>query len=323
MKAIVRTEYGSADVLRLIDTERPVPKSREVLVRVVAAGVDIGAWHLMTGTPAMARMALGPRAPRFAGVGGELAGVVEAVGDEVTRFQAGDEVFGVGNGAFAQYAVAAESKLAHKPEPVPFADAAVAAISGVTALQAVQQARPAAGQTVLVLGASGGVGSFAVQIARSLGAHVTGAASGAKLDLVRSLGADAVLDYTEVDLADGSRRFDVVLDMGGNRPVSILRRALSPRGTLVIVGGEGAGGPLGGFERGWGAALLSPFVRQRLIGLVSLTKAADLDRLAGLLEAGDVKPAIDRYYPLDETPDAMRRLEARQVRGKLVIQVAA
>jgi NADPH:quinone reductase-like Zn-dependent oxidoreductase len=151
---------------------------------------------------------------------------------------------------------------------------------------------------------------------------VTGAASTAKLDLLRALGVDDVLDYSATDVTDGSRRFDVVLDMGGNRPVSTLRRALNPRGTLVIVGGEGAGGPLGGFERGWGAGLLSLFVRQRLIGLVSLTKAADLDRLAGLLEAGTVTSAIDRRYPLDETPDAVRRLEARAVRGKVVIEVA-
>jgi NADPH:quinone reductase-like Zn-dependent oxidoreductase len=252
-----------------------------------------------------------------------LAGIVESVGDRVTRFRAGDEVFGFGRGAFAEYAVAAESKLAHKPESVPFADAAVAAVSGVTALQALQSARLHAGQTVLVLGASGGVGSFAVQIARSLGAHVTGAASAAKLDLVRELGADEVLDYSAVDVTDGSRRYDVVLDMGGNRPVSLLRRALNPRGTLVIVGGEGAGGALGGFERGWGAGALSPFVRQRLVGLVSVTRAADLDRMAQLLESGHVTPAIDRYYALTETPDAMRHLESRTVRGKVAIEVTA
>jgi NADPH:quinone reductase-like Zn-dependent oxidoreductase len=322
MKAIIRTEYGSADVLRLAEIERPAPGPREVLVRVVAAGVEIGAWHVMTGSPSLARLAFGLRSPRAAGVGSELAGIVEKVGSAVTRFQAGDEVFGVGTGAFAEYAIAPEKNLAVKPASVPFADAAASAISGVTAVQAVNAAGTLPpGARVLVLGASGGVGSFILQIARAAGAHVTGAASTAKLDLVRALGADEVIDYTAVDVTDGSVTYDAIFDMGGNRSVSVLRRALTPRGALVIVGGEGAGGPLGGFERGWGAGALSPFVRQRLVGLVSLTKVADLERVGELLASGDVTPAIERSYPLAETQDAMRRLEARQVRGKVVIEV--
>ena len=322
MKAIIRTEYGTAEVLRLAEVERPVPGPREVLVRVIAAGLEVGAWHVMTGSPSLARMAFGLRAPRSPGVGGELAGVVEQIGDDVTRFRVGDEVFGTGSGAFAEFAVAPEKSLALKHPSVPFAHAAASAISGVTAVQAVRAAGTLpAGARALVLGASGAVGSFAVQILRSAGVHVTGAASTPKLDLVRALGADEVLDYTAVDVTDASQRYDLILDTGGNRRVAVLRRALTPRGALVIVGGEGAGGALGGFERGWGAGALSPFVRQRLVGLVSITKVADLERIGELLASGQVTPAIERSYPLAGTPDAMRHLESRTVRGKVVIQV--
>ncbi|HEV7741731.1 MAG TPA: NAD(P)-dependent alcohol dehydrogenase [Pseudolysinimonas sp.] len=322
MKAIIRTEYGSPDVLESVDIERPVPGKREVLVRVEAAGVDIGVWHLMTGLPTMARIALGARRPRLPGLGTELAGVVEAVGTDVTRFRIGDSVFGTGRGAFAEYAIASEDKLTTRPAGVTAQQAAASAVSGVTAVQALDAGRVATGQRVLVLGASGGVGSFVVQIAKALGAHVTGVASTSKLDSVRALGADEVIDYTSTDATDGSQRYDVIVDMGGNRPLAVLRRALGPHGRAVIVGGEEGGGRvLGGFQRSMFAGLASGLGRQRVVGIVSLTMTADLVRVGELLASGTMTSRIDRAYPLAQTADAIRRLEARQVRGKLVIDL--
>jgi NADPH:quinone reductase-like Zn-dependent oxidoreductase len=322
VKAIIRTEYGSPDVLELVDIERPVPAKREVLVRVEAAGVDIGVWHLMTGLPTMARIALGARRPRLPGLGTELAGVVEAVGADVTRFRIGDSVFGAGRGAFAEYAIASEDKLATRPAGVTAQQVAASAISGVTAVQALDAGRVAAGQRVLVLGASGGVGSFVVQIAKALGAHVTGVASTSKLESVRALGADEVIDYTTTDATDGSQRYDLIVDMGGNRPLAVLRRALGPRGRAVIVGGEDGGGRvLGGFQRSMFAGLASAVRRQRVVGLVSLTTTADLLRVGELLASGTMTSRVDGVYPLAQTADAIRRLEARQVRGKLVIDL--
>jgi len=320
MKAIIRTEYGSPDVMRLVEREVPEPSARQVRVRVAAAGVDIGVWHLLTGLPTMARLALGLRTPRQPGLGTELAGVVDAVGSEVTRFRPGDAVFGTGTGSFAEFAVAAEKNLASLPAGVTPEAAAASAVSGVTALQAVvREGRVAAGQSVLVLGASGGVGSFAVQIAHALGARVTGVASTAKLELVAGLGADEVLDYTATDVTDGSRRFDVILDMGGNRPLSVLRRSLTPTGRAVVVGGEGGGAVTGGFFRGMTAGLRSLPRRQKVVGLISLTNADDLAAVGAYLGSGDVVPAIEKTYPLAGAADALRRLEAHQVRGKLVV----
>jgi NADPH:quinone reductase-like Zn-dependent oxidoreductase len=320
MRAIVRTEYGSPDVMRLIDRELPEPGPRQVRVRVGAAGGDIGVWHLLTGLPTMARLALGLRAPREPGLGSELAGVVDAVGAQVTRFSVGDAVFGVGTGTFAEFALASEKNLVPLPAGVAPEAAAASAISGVTALQAlVREGRLASGQSVLVLGASGGVGSFAVQIARALGARVTGVASTAKLEFVRDLGVDDVLDYTAVDPTDGSRRYDLVLEMGGIRPLSVLRRALTPRGRAVIVGGEGGGRVTGGFLGGMTAGVRSAPFRQKVVGLMSLTTTDDLAAVGAHLASGAVVPAIDRVFPLAEAPDAVRRLEARQVRGKLVV----
>lgn len=322
MKAIIRTEYGSPDVLESVDIERPVPGKREVLVRVEAAGVDIGVWHLMTGLPTMARIALGARRPRLPGLGTELAGVVEAVGTDVTRFRIGDSVFGTGRGAFAEYAIASEDKLTTRPAGVTAQQAAASAVSGVTAVQALDAGRVATGQRVLVLGASGGVGSFVVQIAKALGAHVTGVASTSKLDSVRALGADEVIDYTSTDATDGSQRYDVIVDMGGNRPLAVLRRALGPHGRAVIVGGEEGGGRvLGGFQRSMFAGLASALRRQRVVGIMSLTTTVDLVRVGELLASGTMTSRIDRAYPLAQTADAIRRLEARQVRGKLVIDL--
>jgi NADPH:quinone reductase-like Zn-dependent oxidoreductase len=323
MKAITQDTYGSADVLELRDVERPEVGAGEVLVRVRAAGVDRGVWHLMTGLPYPVRLAgYGLRAPKNPVPGMDVAGVVEAVGDRVTRFRPGDEVFGIGKGTFAELALADESKLAPKPSNLTFEQAAAVAISGLTALQGLRDhARVRPGQLVLVIGASGGVGSYAVQLAKAFGAEVTGVASTAKADLVRSLGADHVLDYTREDFADGTRRYDVVLDIGGNSSLSRLRRALTPTGTLVIAGGEGGGRWLGGTDRQLRAMALSPFVGQRLTTFVSKEAGEDILVLAELVEAGKVTPAVDRTYPLGEAPEAVRYVEQGRARGKVVVTV--
>jgi NADPH:quinone reductase-like Zn-dependent oxidoreductase len=323
MSAIVQDAYGDADVLRLQGVARPAIGDGEVLVRVHAAGLDRGTWHLMTGKPYLMRIAgMGFRAPKERVPGRDLAGTVEAVGSEVTRFAVGDGVYGVGRGSFAEYAVAAADKLAHKPTGLSFEQAAVVPISAGTALQALtDQGRIEAGQRVLVVGASGGVGSYAVQLAKALGAEVTGVASTAKLDLVRSLGADHVLDYTRDDYADGTHRYDLILDIAGNPGLSRLRRALTPKGTAVLVGGEDGGNLTGGMNRQLRALLLSPLVGQRLVWFIAKERASDLDRLTDLIEAGQVRPSIDRTYPLDRVPDAMRHLASGQVRGKAAISI--
>lgn len=318
MKAAVRTEYGSPDVIQIVERELPELKPREVRVRVEAAGVDIGVWHMLTGLPTMMRPAVGLPRPRQHGLGSEVAGTVDATGSEVGRFRIGDRVFGTGTGTFAECAIADERNLVQLSDGVAFVDAAASAISGVTAIQALAPLTSPLGR-VLVLGASGGVGSFAVQIAKAFGAHVTGVASTAKLDLVRSLGADEVLDYTVTDPTDGTRTYDLIVDMGGNRPLSALRRTLTPGGRAVIVGGEGGGRVTGGFFRGMTAGLASVGHRQKVSGLMSKTTREALVDLDTLLANGSLKPAIDKVYPLAETATALRRLEARQVRGKLVI----
>ena len=321
MKAIVRDRYGSADVLHLRDVELPRVGDEEVLVRVRAAGLDRGAWHIMAGLPYLLRAAgYGLRRPKVAGLGSELAGVVEAVGANVTGLEPGEAVFGTCAASFAEYASTEPDKLARMPANLSFEQAAAVPVSAVTALQALRdRGRVHAGQYVLVIGASGGVGTFAVQIAKALGANVTGVSSTTKLDLVRSLGADHVIDYTHADIADGGRRYDVVLDVGGNRPLSQLRRVLTRDGTLVIVGGEGGGRWTGGIHRQLGTMAVSPFVRQRLGTFIAKPNSADLDALRALIEAGSVTPAIDRVVALDQVPDAIRDLVGGQVRGKIVI----
>ena len=320
MRAIVHKTYGSADVLHLERISRPEVADHEVLVRVHAAGLDRGAWHMMTGLPYLGRLAFGVRRPRNPVLGIDLAGTVVAVGSAVTRFAAGDEVFGFGKGAFAEYAVAREAKLARKPTNVSFEQAAVVPVSAATALYALRNAgRVEAGQSVLVIGASGGVGSYAVQLAKAFGADVTGVCSTDKLDLVRSLGADHVIDYTREDFADDTRHYDLVLDIGGNPTLTRLRRALTPTGTLVIVGGEEGGSFSGGMNRQVRALSLSPFVRQRLTNFVTKQRSSDLETLTELIEAGKVTPSIDRTYPLEQVPDAMRHLVAGRARGKVAI----
>jgi NADPH:quinone reductase-like Zn-dependent oxidoreductase len=323
MQAIVQTEYGSADVLRVEEIDRPAIGDGEVLVRVHAAGLDRGTWHLMAGQAYLIRlMGFGIRRPKNPVPGLDVAGTVVATGAGVTRFEVGDEVFGISQGSFAEYACASESKLARKPANLTFAQAAAVAVSGFTALQALDAGRVEPGQHVLIVGASGGVGTFAVQIAKALGAEVTGVCSTAKTDLVRSIGADRVIDYTRDDFANGPQRYDLILDIGGNAALSRLRHALTPSGTLVIVGGEDGGRWTGGMGRQLRARALSPFVRQRLTMVVAKHPHADLERLTQLIEAGDLTPVIERTYPLHQAPDAMRHLEAGQARGKLVITVA-
>ncbi|HEX6246527.1 MAG TPA: NAD(P)-dependent alcohol dehydrogenase [Nocardioidaceae bacterium] len=321
MRAIVQDTYGDADTLRNERIALPEVADNEILVRVRAAGLDRGTWHLMTGKPYLMRIVgMGLRVPKDRVPGRDLAGTVEAVGSEVTRFAERDEVYGVGRGAFAEYAVAREDKLARKPVSLSFEQAAVVPISAGTALQALtDQGLLEPGQSVLVTGASGGVGSYAVQLAKGLGADVTGVASTAKLDLVRVLGADHVIDYTRGDWADGTRHYDLVLDIAGNPRLSRLRRALTPTGTAVLVGGEDGGSLTGGMNRQLRAVLLSPFVGQRFAMFVARERASDLDRLADFFEAGIVTPTVDRTYPLDRVPEAMRHLAAGQVRGKVAI----
>jgi NADPH:quinone reductase-like Zn-dependent oxidoreductase len=320
MQAVVQDAYGAADVLHPATVEKPAIAANEVLVQVRAAGVDRGTWHLMTGRPYLMRiLGFGFRRPKSRVPGLDVAGTVVEVGSEVTRFKAGDEVLGIGRGSFAEYAAAREDRLVHKPGRLGFPEAAVVPVSGLTALQAVRDlGQVEARQTVLVVGASGGVGTYAVQLARALGAEVTGVCSTAKLDLVRSIGADHVIDYSRDDFADGSRRYDLILDVGGSSPLSRLRRALAPRGTLVIVGGE-EGGTWTGMGRQLRALALSPFLRQRLTVLLSRHRLADLEALRRLIEDGRVAPVLDRTYPLARAGDALRHLETGHARGKIAV----
>src|SRR5215204_1580434 len=323
MKAIVQDVYGSADVLELRDIDKPEIADDEVLVRVHAAGVGRDVWHVMRGLPYPIRLAgYGLRAPKNPVIGSDVAGVVEAVGKNVSKFEPGDEVFGIGKGSYAEYARAPEDKLAPKPANLTFEQAAVLAIMGSTALQALRdQGKVEPGQEVLIIGASGGVGTYAVQIAKAFGAHVTGVCSTQKVEMVRSIGADHVIDYTQEDFAEGDQRYDLILDIGGNSSLSRLRRALASLGTLVIVGGEGGGRWLGGTDRQLRAMMLSPFVSQKLGTFVNKENHEDMLVLKELIEAGKVTPIIDRIYPLSEVPEAIRYLEEGHARGKVVISV--
>ncbi|MGC2240507.1 MAG: NAD(P)-dependent alcohol dehydrogenase, partial [Acidimicrobiia bacterium] len=285
--------------------------------------VDRGVWHLVTGRPYLVRLAgYGVTKPKNPVPGLDVSGRVVAVGDDVRRFQVGDEVFGIASGAYAELAAAKEDKLAHKPTELSFEQAAVAAISGITALQALTDVGGVeAGQLVLVIGASGGVGTYAVQLAKALGATVTGVASASKGDLVRSLGADEVIDYAAGDYLDGEARYDLIVDIGGLNSVTRLRKALKKTGTLVIVGGEGGGSVTGGIGRQLRAKMLSPFVAQRLTFFLSSEHHSHMERLARFMDEGDVTPAVGRRYRLEEAPEAIADLEAGRTRGKSVIVV--
>src|SRR5215210_1796844 len=323
MKAMIRDTYGPPDVLELRDIDIPEIADDEVLVRVHAAGVGRDVWHVMTGLPYPIRIAgYGFRAPKNPVIGSDVAGVVEAVGKNVTRFQSGDEVFGIGKGSYAEYVCAREDKLAPKPANLTSEQAAVVAISGLTALQGLRdhgKVRP--GQEVLVIGASGGVGTYAVQLAKALGAEVTGVCSTTKVDMVRTIGADHVIDYTQEDFTQSGQRYDLILDIGGNSSLARLRRALKPRGTLVITGGEGGGRWLGGTDRQVRALVLSPFVGQTLGTFISKENHEDMIVLKELIESGKVAPVIDRTYPLSQVPEAIRFLQEGHAQGKVVITV--
>jgi len=322
MKAIVQDRYGDAAVWRLDTVDTPEVGADEVLVQAHAAGLDRGTWHLMTGEPRLLRLGYGLRGPKKPVPGIDVAGTVTAVGTNVSRFSIGDEVFGIAKGSFAEFAVALEKKLSPKPANLTFAQAAVVPVSGLTAIQAVRDCgRVQPGQKVLITGASGGVGTYAVQLAKAFGAEVTGVCSTAKVDLVRSLGATHVLDYTRDDFATGPERYDVILDIGGNATLSRLRRALTPKGTLVVVGGENGGTWTGGFGRLFRAAALSPFVSQRLMMIIAKEHHDDLDALTPYLESGAVVPAVDRTYALADAADAVAHLAAGLVRGKVAIAV--
>jgi len=323
LKAIVHDEYGTADLLELRDIDKPDSGDDEVLVQVHAAGVDRGVWHVMKGLPYPIRLAgYGLRAPKNPVLGSDMAGMVEAVGKEVSGFKPGDEVFGAGNGSFAEYAIVREDKLAPKPANLSFEQAAAVPTSAATALQGLRdKGHVRRGHKVLIIGASGGVGTYAVQLAKMLGAEVTGVCSTTKVDLVHSIGADHVIDYTLDDFTESEERFDVILDIGGNSTLSRLRRALTPKGKLVIAGGETDGKWLGGVDRQLRAQMLSPFVGQKLGTFIASVKAEDLMVLKELIEAGKVTPVIDRTFSLNEAPKAIRYLEEGHARGKVVLTV--
>jgi len=323
MRAAIYTQYGPPDVVRVLDVDTPVPRDAEVLIRIRAAAVNPLDWHFLRGTPRVARVAFGLAGPKNPRLGVDVAGQVEAVGRSVTRFKPGDAVFGVCKGAFAEYTCADESKLVTKPDRISFEQAAGVPIAALTALQGLRDhGRLQPGQKVLINGAAGGVGTFAVQIAKAFGAEVTGVCSTRNVDLVRSIGADHVIDYTRHDFASSGRSFDLFFDCVGNRSVSACRRVLSPRGTYVAIGGGGT--DTSSFTLVFdavGQMVTSWFVSQKLVGFVAKTRQEDLVTLQGLIASGTVTPVIDRCFPLSELPDAIRYLEAGHARGKVIITV--
>jgi len=326
MKAIVQDRYGSPDVLRLTEVLRPEPGDSEVLVRVQAASVNAKDWHVMRGDPYIARLAsgFGLRTPKTRTPGTDFAGRVEAVGPAVTRFKPGDEVFGDAPGTFAEYACAAEDRVERRPDNLTPEQAAAIPLAANTALIGLRDvARLEPGSSLLINGASGGVGTFAVQLAKAYGADVTAVCSTRNVDLVRSLGADHVIDYTREDFARGDRRYDVVLDLVGNRSLADLRRPLVPAGMLVLSGGgvsKGGSliGPLGLMARG---LALARFVRHRIVFLMAPISLANLTELKRLAESGTITPVIDRTYPLAQAPDAIRYVEVEHARAKVVVTV--
>jgi NADPH:quinone reductase-like Zn-dependent oxidoreductase len=321
MKTIVYHEYGSPDVLKLQELEKPVAKDDEVLVRVRASSANPADWHYMRGVPYVMRPQSGLRKPKNSLLGQDIAGEVEAVGKDVTGFRPGDEVFAnVGTGGFAEYASVSESDLVLKPANLTLEQAAAVPLAGLTALQGLRDAgkiQPA--QTVLIIGASGGVGTFAVQIAKSFGANVTGVCSTRNVELVRSLGADHVIDYTQEDFTQSGQKYDLVFQLAGTSSPSQCRGVLTSKGTLVLCSGDSEGRWVGPVDRLIKAVVLSPFVSQKLGSFLAKPSKADLQFLKELIEAGKVTPVIDRTYSLSEVPEAIRYLEQGHARGKVVI----
>jgi NADPH:quinone reductase-like Zn-dependent oxidoreductase len=327
MKAVVYTDYGSPDVLEVRDVKKPVPNDDQILIKVRAAAVNPLDWHFMEGTPYIMRaMGVGLRKPKIPRLGVDVAGQVEAVGKNVTQFKPGDEVFGGKTGAFAEYVCArADRAVVLKPANLTFEQAASLPIAAITALQALRDTgHVQAGQKVLINGASGGVGTFAVQIAKSLGADVTGVCSTRNLELVQSLGADHVIDYTKEDFTKSEERYDVILDNVGTQPLSGIRRVLKPKGICVMIGGGGPNdGPwIGPFGRVIHTLVLSPFISQKMGMMMAELNKKDLTVLGDLMQSGKVKPVIDRTYPLSQIGEAMRYLEAGHARGKVIITMA-
>ncbi|MET8097959.1 NAD(P)-dependent alcohol dehydrogenase [Streptomyces sp. NPDC005236] len=326
MAAVVQEHYDAEPeaVLRTARLPRPGIGRGEVLVRVRASSVDRGTWHLMAGLPYAVRAVSGLRGPKLPNPGRNIAGVVEAVGPDVTGFAPGDAVYGTAAAAFAEYAAARPDRIAPKPTGLTFEEAATVPVSALTALQAVRdKGKVQEGQQVLITGAAGGVGTYAVQLAHAFGAHVTAVASMPKLDTVRTLGADHAIDYTREDFLVGPRRYDAVIDIAGNRGLRDLRRALTPRGRLVITGGETNGRWLGGTDRQLRAQMVSPFTRQHLGTFIASEHADGLRDLTGLIEAGALSPVMDRIYPLAETATAIRHLLDGRVTGKLALTLPA
>lgn len=325
IKAIVHCDFGDADVLKLEDIEKPVPNDDQVLIRVQAASINPYDWHFMRGTPYIVRTQAGLRKPNNKRIGGDVAGQVEAVGKNVTRFKAGDEVFGLCGGSLAEYCLG-RSKLALKPAGVSFEQAAAVPIAGMTALQGLRdQGKVQPGQKVLINGASGGVGTFAVQIAKSLGANVTGVCSTRNVEMVRSLGADRVIDYTKEDFTKGDQRYDVILDCVGTQPLAGFRRVLVPKGILVMIGGGGPneGNWIGPMGRAVQALVESHFVKQKAGMMMADVNKDDLTTVADMIQNGKIKPVIDRHYKLDDVPQAMRYLEEGHARGKVIIDIGS
>jgi NADPH:quinone reductase-like Zn-dependent oxidoreductase len=323
MKAIVQDRFGSADVLELRDVEDPVVGPDDVLVQVRAAGCGPDVWHVMTGKPYFVRLMPGFYKMKSAVRGSDVAGIVEAVGANVTDLRPGDEVMGTVKGSFAELAIGTAETLVRKPAGITFERAAAVPISGCTALQALRDvAKVRPGQTVLIVGAGGGVGTLAVQIAKAFGAGVTGVCSGPKADLVRSLGAHDVIDYTHENFTNGQRRWDVIIDTAGRRPLRHLRRALTPKGALVIVGGDGGGNWTGGFFRQiLRAPVLSLVTGQQMRPVVAKETREDLEALRKLIEDGKLTPVVDRTFSLTEAGDAVRYLQEGHTRGKVAISV--
>jgi len=323
MKAIVLPQYGSPDVLKLEEVAKPTPAHNELLIKVRAASINPLDWHRMRGTPYLVRVRIGMGRPKLPRLGVDFSGTVEAIGTDVKLFKVGDEIFGTADGTLAEYVTSTEVGLAMKPTNMTSQQAASVPVAGLTALQGLRDAgHIRAGWKVLINGASGGVGTFAVQIAKSFGAEVTAVCSTSNTQMVRSIGADHVIDYTAEDFTKGAQRYDLIFDAAGSHPVLDLRRVLTPHGTIVIIGGPSNDpwiGPMAGFIKGY---VISPFVSQRIVTFIAdANKTEDLDTLRDLMRAGKVTPVIDRQYTLSEAPAAMRYLEMGHARGKLVINL--